>query len=251
MTEPNKEVKQEEVKAEVQQEEVKEETQVTTTGENKPAIGKGNYIVEMLEASKVEFLEANAGMDLDYVRVGDWLKLSKKGNYVEAADDSVSYGDTLDVVVAMGEQRYMLWGKDSSPEKGELIVAEKDLDEAKAVLGGWLSENPEAAERYTEGDIQLRYLAYVVPVQTITPNDTPNIYIMDFPPGDTIGWGKYAMKVFQGKFKALGVPAKTPVNQVVTRFTSEERENKERETYLGTKFEAVGLFNPAEYGVTE
>lgn len=226
--------------------------EVAKQEESKPAVvGGNNYIVQMLEESKKEFIEINAGMDLDYVRVGEWLKLSKKGNYVEANDDEVSYGDSIDVVVAMGEQRYMVWGKDSSPEKGELIVAEKDLEEAKAVLGGWLAENPEAADRYVESDIQLRYLAYVVPVSTITPEDTPNIYIMDFPPGDTIGWGKYAMAIFQGKYKALGIPRKTAVNKVITRFTSEERENKDRETYLGTKFEPVGVFNPADYGINE
>jgi hypothetical protein len=227
--------------------------ELQTMGDNKPAekAPQVNYIMQILDESKREFVEVNVGMDLDYVRVGEWLKLNKKGNYVESGDENVSYGDKVDVVVGMGEQRYMLWGKDKSPEKGQLIVAEKTMDEAKEVLGGWLAENPEAAERYVEGDIALRYLAYIVPVETLSPDEPPRIYIFDFPPGDTIGWGKFAKAIFDGKYKALGIPRKTPVNRVVIRFTSEERKNADNETYLGTKFEPVGLFNPADYGIAE
>lgn len=210
-----------------------------------------SYVAALLEQSKREFLEVNAGMDLDYVRVGEWLKLNKKGNYVESGDENVSYGDTVDVVVAQGEQRYMLWGADGSPEKGQIITAEKTREEAEEALGYFLSENPEAASRYANEDIQLRYLAYLVPVSTLKPDETPLIYIFDLPKGDTIGWGKYAKAIFDGKFKTLGIPRKTPVNRVVTRFTSEERKNNNNESYLGTKFEPVGLFNPADYGIEE
>lgn len=210
-----------------------------------------NYVAALLEQSKQEFLEVNAGMDLDYVRVGDWLKLNKKGNYVEAADDTVSYGDSIDVVVAQGEQRYMLWGADGSPEKGQIITAEKTREEAEAALGAYLAENPEAASRYNHEDIDLRYLAYIVPVSTLQPEESPLIYIFDFPKGDTIGWGKYAKAIFDGKFKQIGIPRKTGVNRIVTRFTSEERTNGNNESYLGTKFEPVGLFNPADYGLVQ
>lgn len=222
---------------------VKQESAVATT-----AAGS-NYITAILEETKQGFVEANAGLDLDYVRMGDWLKLNKKGNYVEKDDEEVSYGDSIDVVVGYGEQRYMLWGKDGSAEKGQLIVAEPTEAEAKEVLGQWLVENPEAAERYNVEDISLRYLAYVVPVSTLGGDDFPKIYLLSFAPGDTIGWGRFAMNVFKGKYKALGIPAKTGANKVVVRITSEERENSDKESYLGHKFEAVGLFNPADYGI--
>ncbi|XJZ25981.1 hypothetical protein ACF5W4_11265 [Bacillota bacterium Lsc_1132] len=210
-----------------------------------------NYVALLMEESKREFLEVNAGMDLDYVRVGEWLKLNKKGNYVESSDETVSYGDSVDVVVAQGEQRYMLWGADGSPEKGQIITAEKTREEAEEALGSFLAENPEAASRYNNEDIDLRYLAYLVPVKTLSPDETPLIYIFDLPKGDTIGWGKYAKAVFDGKFKTLGIPRKTAVNRIVTRFTSEERKTNDNQSYLGTKFEPVGLFNPSDYGITE
>lgn len=223
-------------------------TQNNAVATTKPG---SNYVAVILEQTQREFLEANAGMDLDYVRMGDWLKLNKKGNYVEAADDTISYGESIDVVVAQGEQRYMLWGQDGSPEKGQIITAEKTREEAEAALDAWLMENPEAAQRYSHDDIDLRYLAYMVPVETLKPDETPLVYIFDFPKGDTIGWGKFAKAVFDGKYKALGIPRKTAINRIVIRFTSEERKNTSNESYLGTKFEPVGLFNPADYGITE
>jgi hypothetical protein len=211
-----------------------------------------NYVVQMMQAIQQDFIDANEGMDLDYVRAGDWLKLNKKGNYVESADDSVSYGDSVEVVVAQGEQRYMLWGADNSPESGQIVTAERTREEAEQALGAFLSENPEAAERYCNDDIQLRYLAYLVPVQTLQADEMPQVYIMDLPKGDTIGWGKYAQSIFKGKYRALGIPPRTPVNRVVTRFTSEERKSSNgNESYLGTKFEPIGLFNPADYGIDE
>lgn len=231
--------------------EIKNEVAATATAELAKSRAGSNYVVQMMQAVQQEFLEANAGMDLDYVRAGEWLKLNKKGNYVESADDTVSFGDTLEVVVAQGEQRYMLWGADGSPEAGEIVTAEPNREDAEAALGAFLSQNPDAASRYTNDDIKLRYLAYVVPVQTLQPDEMPQVYLIDFAQGDTIGWGKFAQAVFKGKFKQIGIPPKTPVNRIVTRFTSEERKNGANETYLGTKFEPVGLFNPADYGIDE
>src|SRR5206468_7953353 len=106
------------------------------------------------------------------------------------------------------------------------------------------------AERYSLGDIKLRYLAYVVPTQFIGNGDEiPMIYLMNFSTSDTYGWGQYARNVFKGKYKALGVPSKTGVNQVVTRFTSEVRKNPDNESYVGIKFEPIGMFNPADFGI--
>ena len=102
-----------------------QQTAVTTNETKAVAVANQSYISRMLEERRQGFMEANAGMDLDYVRMGEWLKLNKKGNFVEKDDESVSYGQTIDVVVGHGEQRWTLWGKDNTPEKGELITAEK------------------------------------------------------------------------------------------------------------------------------
>jgi hypothetical protein len=217
------------------------------TGVAKQPAGS-NYISAILEETKRSFVEMNQGLDLDFVRMGDWLTIDSKGNFVEKDDDTVKYGDSIDVVVGYGEQRYSLWGHEGSPEEGVLIVAEPKREDALAALGEYLANNPEAAERYSEDDVKLRYMAYVVPVATLTPDDFPKIYLMSFSQTDSFGWGRFAMNCFQGKYKAVGVPARTAANKVVTRLTTAERKQESRK-WIGIDFTAVGLFKPEDYGI--
>lgn len=235
----------------------KEETAVVETkGATAPAVvNHSNYIALALQAKVDGFLAANEGLELDYVRMGQYLKISKKGNLVEARDEAVSYGDSMDVVIAKAEKRYTLWGAEKSPEEGQLITMEREETVAKATLEHWLAMNPDAAERYSIDDIQLRLLAYVVPVRAnneimIGPDRAPTIYLMSFAQGDTYGFGAYAMGIYDGKAKTIGVPANTGANKVVTRITTEERDRKgSSDSYLGLKFETIGMFDPADYGI--
>lgn len=229
------------------------ENQVVVAQENTPAVA-GNYITSILEENKRNFLEDNAGLDLDFVRMGDWLKMNKKGNFVEKDNEEVSYGDQIDVVIGYGEKRYTLWGKEGSPEDGEIICLEPTEEEAYAAFNNFIEANPEAAERYTADDIKLRYLAYVVPVETLAEaaknDDVPPVYIMSFATTDTYLWGRYALNLYNGKYKNVGIPRRTPANRVVTRLISEERKVKgSTDTYLGLKFEAVGVFKEEDYGI--
>lgn len=240
-------------------------------------VSGANYIAEVIQAKQAAFLEVNEGLDFDYVRMGQYLKINKKGNFVESRDENVSYGDTLDVVIAQGEIRWVLWGDDESPEKGQLIVSlpakEELLPEeaegltkvqigkkmitkaeqtARATLDNWLATtaqtDPTVLDRYTQDDLQLRYLAYLVPVQFLNPEDSPKIYLMNFAPGDTFGWGQYGMAIFDGKYKSVGVPAGSGAKHVVTRLTTEERK-KDSTSWLGLNFTCLGLFNPQDYGI--
>lgn len=229
-------------------EEVKQEVATTNTQAPATQATGSNYISMILEETKRGFVEANAGLDLDFVRMGDWLVINSKGNFVEKDDETVVYGDSIDVVVGYGEQRYSLWGHEDSPEEGQLIVAEPKREDALAALGEYLAQNPEAAERYGEEDVKLRYMAYVVPVQTLTPDDFPKIYLMSFSQTDSFGWGRFAMNCFQGKYKAVGVPSRTAANKVVTRLTTAERKQDSRK-WIGIDFTPVGLFKPEDYGV--
>jgi hypothetical protein len=216
------------------------------------AVNQGsNYISTILEETKRGFVEANAGLDMDFVRMGDWLTVNKKGNFVEKDNEEVSYGDSIDVVVGYGEQRWSLWGNEGSPEDSQLIVAEPKKEEAEAMLGQWLTDNPQAAERYAVEDIQLRYMAYVVPVESLQPDDFPNIYLMSFSPTDTIVFGRFAFDVFKGKYKVLNVPARTGVNKIVTRLTTTERKSRSNasQSWIGVDFKAVGVFKPEDYGI--
>lgn len=228
------------------------ETAIVSSENKSVAIanGSGAYITGLLATIKDDFIAANDGLDMDFVYMGTWLVTDKKGIFVEKDDPNVKYGDSIDVVVGQGEKRWSLWGLQNSPEDGQLIVACKEKNEAMAQLTAWLEENPERAERYSVADLELRYMAFVVPVATIKDNDIPKVYLMSFSPTATISWGKYAMKVYQGGYKATGIPARTGVNKVVTRISTSEKKGKDPSiSWLGIDFEAVGMFNPEEYGL--
>ena len=94
----------------------------------------GAYIAALLEGVMDEFKAVNEGLDMDFVYMGTWLVTNKKGNFVERDDDTVNYGDHIDVIVGRGEKRWSLWGKENSPENGQLIVACQDKAEAEAML---------------------------------------------------------------------------------------------------------------------
>lgn len=253
------------------------EKQVVTTGGTQLAVAGSNYIALVVQAKQEAFLEANEGLDLDYVRIGQYLKLDKKGNFIEARDKEVNYGDTLDVVVAQGEPRWVLWGKEDTPEDGKLIVqlpakvellpedtvgltktqiskkmAAKAEEDARATLDSWLlttaQTDPGVVDRYSQEDLKLRYTAFVVPVKFLGTGEPLKIYLMTFAPGDTYGWGNYAMSIFDGKYKNVGVPANSSAKQVVTRIVSEPREDGSI-SWLGLNFTCLGLFNPKDYGI--
>lgn len=226
------------------------ENAIATTGTTAlaPAKQGAAYITNILKGIMDSFIAANDGLDMDFVYMGSWLVIDKKGNFVEKDDDAIKYGDHIDVVVGQGEKRWSLWGAQNSPEDGQLIVACKEKPDAEAMLTAWLQENPEAESRYSVADLELRYMAFVVPVDTVNGEDMPKIYLMSFAPTATISWGKYAMKVFQGGFKAAGIKAGTGVTSVVTRITTSEKKGKDPSiSWLGIDFEAMGLFNPEDY----
>lgn len=211
------------------------------------------YITTLLSNIMNDFITANAGLDVDFVYMGNWLVTDKKGNFVEKDDPTVNYGDHIDVVVGQGEKRWSLWGLQNSPEDGQLIVACREKEEAEAMLMGWLEEHPEAADRYSLDDLELRYMAFIVPVDAVVesivdPDVIPRVYLMSFSPTATISWGKYAMSVFNGKYRNLGIKARTGVASVVTRLTTKEMKGKDPSvSWLGIEFEAMGMFNPDDY----
>ncbi len=231
------------------------ETAVTTTTENAVAERPKNYITTILETMKADFEAVNEGVEVDFVRMGEWLLIDKKGNFVDKKEKDekgkgISYGDHIDVVVGQGEKRWSLWGAEKSPEDGMLIVAEKELTDAQAALSSWLETNPQASDRYSLESLELRYMCMVVPVDSLSPeNDFPDVYIMGFAPTATIAFGKYTMAVYQGKFKGIGIPSRTGVSKVVTRLTTSEKSGSGNTSYIGIDFDAVGLFKPEEYGI--
>ena len=235
------------------QEHVAEKSIVAATPTAVTAQPATTYITSLLANMMNDFIEANAGLDVDFVYMGNWLVVNKKGCFVEKDDETVNYGDHIDVVVGQGEKRWSLWGLQNSPEDGQLIVACREKADAEEMLTAWLNEHPEARERYSLDDLELRYMAFVVPVEAVAesvkdPDVIPRVYLMSFAPTATIAWGKNAMNVYSGKYKASGIKARTGVASVVTRFSTKEMKGKDPSvSWLGIEFEAMGMFNPEEY----
>lgn len=221
----------------------KEENAVIKKEETKAMAYVSNLFVELQK----EFLEANAGLDLDFVYMTAWLSIDGKGNFVEKNGDTIvkQYKDVIDVVIAKGEQKFSLWGKEKSPEDGELIVAEDTREAAEEMFMQWAENNPEAAKRYDVNDIQSRYIAYVVPVETL--KDDPKIYTMGFAPTSKMSYGQWAFKVFKGAFADKGIPKNTGINKIVTRIMTESRTNSQKQSYTSLSFEAVEMFNPEKH----
>lgn len=214
-------------------------------------LNSSRYIAEMLENLKQDFMAVNEGMDFDFVRLGTFLMISKLGKFVERDSNKeviVDYGDTIDVVIAKGEKRWTVWGESESEEEGQLIVAEQDKAVAEEKLQEWLNEKPERQTRYNLESLELRYMAWIVPVESITADEFPKIYTMSFPKTSTFGFGRYAESLYFGKASAAGVPARTPVNCVVTRMKTSEKSDKVN-SWIGIDFSAVGMFNPGDYGI--
>lgn len=239
----------------VEEEETTEEGNLKRIDRNEVAAPPQSYISAILEETKQGFLEANAGMDFDFVHMGEWLSRNSKGDFVEKEDETVNYGDTIDVVVGHGEQRWSLWGFDDTPEEGQLIVAEKDQQKGMEAFEAYLQVNPDAAERYSYDDVKLRYMAMVVPVASLGDGEFPQIYNLSLSPSDTIVFGRWAMSVFQGKglAKEVGIPRGTGINRIVTRLKTVERTNRSNKSqkWIGVDFEPVGMFNPEDYGIKQ
>lgn len=220
-----------------------------------PSVTSSNYIVDILQNIKDDFIAVNEGMEFDYVNVGTWLSIDKKGNFVVRDQDKnvlTDFGDKLDVVIGKGEKRYMLWGDSESPEDGILIANKSTLDDATIQLEQFLEEHPEAKEHYNEDSIKLTYLSYLVPVFSLSANeDMPEIYLLAFSQTTTFSWGNFGKNVYLGKFKNVGIPARTPVNRIVTRLITEEKTSKSNanNSWIGIKFEPIGMFNPDDYKV--
>ena len=209
-----------------------------------------SFISKLFAKIKEEFLEVNAGMDLDFVYLGSWLVVNGKGQFVDSDDESINYGDEIEVVVAQGNQKFMVWGKEKTPEANTVLVAEDTKEKAVEMLNSLLEARPEL-EGYDEDSIQSKYLAYIIPVESLK-EEVPKVYLLSMPSTAKIKYGKYAFdRLFKGGYKAIGIPAKTAVSKVITKIVTKEQKNNDNQKYTTFEFDAVGMFKPEDFGITE
>jgi hypothetical protein len=234
-----------------------EKQALETVNKQLPSTASGAaYITELLTKLQEEFLLANAGMQLDFVNMGTWLHLNKKGNFEELDNPAVCFGDTLDVVIGYGEQRWSIWGEKDTEDDGRMIVARTTKEDAQRDLDAFLAEFPDKHGFYNHDSIKLRYISYVVTIQHIKEaaanGEFPKVYLLAFSPTDTFGFGKYARDIFNGNdsSKAVGIPQRIGVNRVITRlYTVTKKGRRSSEEFNSIECQPMGLFNPADFGI--
>lgn len=205
------------------------------------AMSTMDYAKMVFANAKKEFVEANEGMDLDFVFLGDWLSINKKGQFYEKSNLEVNYGDSIEVLVASGEERFTVWGKKDSKNDGELIVSDKSQENAIKMLQDFVDANPSEAKFYSETDVQSRYLAFVIPTKSIKEG-SPKIYMLSLSATAKFAFGRYTRNLFQGYYAANGVLKGTGVSKVITKIVSVEKTRDANTSYVTMDFSAVGMF---------
>jgi len=220
--------------------------ELTQTSKQEVVAASRAFVQNIIHETKAKFMEVNEGMDLDFVFLGEWLKKTKLGEFCLSADETQVFGKVLDVVICSGEKRYIMWGKDSSPEEGQLIIAANNELDAKREFSAFIEVVEGASERYSAEDLKLTYLAYVITTDQIG-DESPALYILPFPQTDTMEYAGYSKRLFTGSYKNIGIPKYTGVNQVITRISTVEKKSRNNKSYVGFEFEAVALFDPKEF----
>jgi len=205
----------------------------------KPEVSAGqenvSYAVRVIRKLKDEFMKANEGLGLDYVYMGQWLVVNKKGQFVERDNPTTNYGDKIRVVIGAGEERYTLWGKQDTAEMGQLLIAEPTEAAARAKLDE--IQNTLTAGKYHAEDIQSRYLATVIPEESINA-EVPKLYLMSFSPTAKLAYGKWGLNLFSGAYAAMGFPRGTSVPSVLVEISTIEKTGNST-TYITLDFTAV------------
>jgi hypothetical protein len=92
----------------------------------------------------------------------------------------------------------------------------------------------------------------LVPIQSIQESakngDMPAIYIYSFSNTSTFSFGKFAFDIYQGKYKTMGIKARTAINQVIVRLTTSSKTKGSR-SWIGVDCAPMGLFDPRDFGV--
>jgi len=228
----------------------KESTEMAKPVDTEVVSATEAFITKLVNAKREGFLKANEGLDLDFVYFTKWLSIDSKGNFVEKNGNEVvhSFGDSIDVLIARDEQKFSLWGEEDSDEDGELIVAENTREEAEKRFLLWLENNPTAKERYSINSIQSRYIAFVVPIKSLSKGQDVTLYTLGMAPTSKMAYGQWAYAIYSGNPTeiAKGIPAGTGVNRVVVRITTVAKVNKFKQNYLALEFATVEMFDPSK-----
>ena len=189
-------------------------------------MGKEIKVVEMKAinyAAKVaSFKEKNAQFDLDFVELGTFLKISKTGKLQSKDDDAITF-DAIKGVILEGKEQFTLWGKDDTPQDGELLIKENELEEAEAKFEELCAADDMFGALYSLSDIGPRYIITFVA-------EDGNLYAINMSKSSKYELGKHSKFCFV----SLGVG----LAEVVTKIGIQEKTGG-KNSWLAFKFDYV------------
>ena len=215
-----------------------ESKEVAVKTENSAAL-IAKKVGDIVERVRGDFLAANANLGLDFVYMANWITIDGKGKFCDASTET-KFGETIDVIIGKGEERFTLWGAEGTEFEGQLLIAESTIDLAYTKYAE-LKENNEAfAAAHSSDDIASRYLMQIVPVESISA-EVPEVFLIDLATTAKYTFGKFAAELYRKGNHAVGIPKLTPVSAVVTRLKTVDKTNANKQNYISIEFEAIEL----------
>jgi hypothetical protein len=225
----------------VEMEKVGESTEVkdvAVKSEN-PAAVIAKKVGDIVERVRGDFLAANANLGLDFVYLANWITIDGKGKFCDAATET-KFGETIDVIIGKGEERFTLWGAEGSEFEGQLLIAEGTIDEAYTKYAEMKENNEAFAAAHSSDDIASRYLMQIVPVESIK-SEVPEVFLIDLATSAKYAFGKFAAELYRKGNQPAGIPKMTPVSAVVVRLKTVDKTNANKQNYISIEFEAVEM----------
>lgn len=224
-----------------------ENSALAPRGETAVAPKADNILTRLQNA----FVQANPEFEgLDFVNFGEWITLNKLGQFMYFDDESLVNPDKpgeIAVVIAGGKRVYQLWAKlGSGSDKGDterkgLLVFGDTREAAERAFFERAATDPGFGEMYDVDDIKLRFMVIMVPEDS--DPDFPTILLQNYPETGALGFGKYASRIFTGRFlQKYGIRKGSKIAEVLTRiWTTSEKSRKDAGiTYAALNFEPLG-----------
>ncbi len=200
------------------------------TEKNKEVAVKENKAVGAVNPIEA-FKEANPGMEFDEVNLGVPLKINSKGQFCAKQDETVVFNEFKEIIVLSGKPQFVLWGKDDTPDEGELLIDAENLIDARDAFAARCADAKMGEvfkATYKEDDISHRYT-----IQFMAEDG--NCYELNMSNTSRKAYKKYATQLFNG---FLGAPRQTGVAVCVTKMTTEAK-SWEKVNWNQCKFEFV------------
>lgn len=219
-----------------------QETALVDQGETKPVKQADNALTRLQNA----FIAANPEFEgLDFVNFGEWVTLNKLGQFIYFDDEQLVNPDKpgeVVVIIAGGKRVYQLWADiQNDKERKGLLVFGDTREVAERMFYEHAATDPGFGDTYDVDDIKLRFMVIMVPEDS--DPEFPTILLQNYPQTGALAFGKYASRIFTGRFKGkYGINKGAKIAEVLSRVyvTSEKNKRDASITYAALNFEPLG-----------